>query len=127
LVKLFEATGAPQYLAQALQNAKVLAANQQEGDAFRSPWPFRVDYRTGEARGPVSGNMTYTLRLYDGLIAQGYREFAGPRRSLFRWIKNHQIPSAATDGALFAQFFEDHDTPTNRTAWAPLNLARYLL
>jgi hypothetical protein len=28
---------------------------------------------------------------------------------------------------LFAQFFEDHDTPTNRTAWAPLNLARYLL
>jgi hypothetical protein len=71
--------------------------------------------------------MTYTLRLYDGLIAQGYREFAGPRRSLFRWIKNHQIPSAATDGALFAQFFEDHDTPTNRTAWAPLNLARYLL
>jgi hypothetical protein len=28
---------------------------------------------------------------------------------------------------LFAQFFEDHDTPSNRTAWAPLNLARYLL
>ena len=31
------------------------------------------------------------------------------------------------DGALFAQFFEDHDTPTNRSAWGPLNLARYLL
>ena len=28
---------------------------------------------------------------------------------------------------MFAQFFEDHETPTNRTAWAPLNLARYLL
>jgi len=28
---------------------------------------------------------------------------------------------------LFAQFFEDHDTPTNRSAWAPLNLARYWL
>jgi hypothetical protein len=28
---------------------------------------------------------------------------------------------------LFAQFFEDHDNPTNRNAWAPLNLARYLL
>jgi hypothetical protein len=71
--------------------------------------------------------MTYVLRLYDALLAQGYEEFAVPRRSLWTWIKRYQIPSAAADGALFAQFFEDHDTPTNRTAWAPLNLARYLL
>jgi len=127
LLLLFEATGARRYLLQALQNARVLAANQREGDAAHSPWPFRVDYRSGEGRGPISGNMTYILRLYDGLIARGCSEFSGPRRSLLRWIKNHQIPSAAADGALFAQFFEDHDTPTNRTAWAPLNLARYLL
>ena len=71
--------------------------------------------------------MTYILRLYDLLLARGYEEFAGPRHSLWQWIKRHQIPSAAADGGLFAQFFEDHDTPTNRTAWAPLNLARYLL
>jgi hypothetical protein len=127
LLLLFEATGARQYLTQALQNAQVLAANQQAGDAHQSPWPFRVDLRGGEARGPVSGNMSYIMRLYDGLIAQGYGEFEVPRRSLCAWIKNHQIPSAATNGALFAQFFEDHDTPTNRTAWAPLNLARYVL
>ncbi|HXI79072.1 MAG TPA: hypothetical protein VNH21_18180, partial [Steroidobacteraceae bacterium] len=57
----------------------------------------------------------------------GYEEFSVPRRSLWAWIKLHQIPNAAADGSLFAQFFEDHDTPTNRTAWAPLNLARYLL
>ena len=71
--------------------------------------------------------MTYILRLYDTLLAQGYEEFSVPRRSLWAWIKLHQIPNAAADGSLFAQFFEDHDTPTNRTAWAPLNLARYLL
>jgi hypothetical protein len=71
--------------------------------------------------------MTYILRLYDRLLARGYQEFSAPRRSLWQWIKHHQIPSAAADGALFAQFFEDHETPTNRTAWAPLNLARYLL
>jgi hypothetical protein len=127
LMRLFEATGAGKYLQQGLQNARVLAANQTDGDADNSPWPFRADYRSGEGRGPVSGNMTYILRLYDSLLAQGYGEFAGPRRSLLVWIKRHQIPSAAADGALFAQFFEDHDTPTNRTAWAPLNLARYLL
>jgi hypothetical protein len=105
----------------------VLAANQREGDAAHSPWPFRVDYRTGEERGPVSGNMTYILRLFDLLTTHGYAEFAQPRELLWQWIKQHQIPSAAGGGALFAQFFEDHDTPTNRTSWAPLNLARYLL
>jgi len=127
LLRLFEATGERKYLNQALQNATVLAANQQDGDDSHSPWPFRADFRDGKERGPVSGNMTYILRLYDVLLAHGYQEFSGPRRSLWTWIKRYQISSAAADGALFAQFFEDHETPTNRTAWAPLNLARYLL
>ena len=127
LVRLFEASGGRGYLEQALQNARVLAANQEEGGPSHSPWPFRADYRSGEGRGPVSGNMTYILRLYDALLEQGYEEFSGPREWLWKWIRDYQIPSAAGDGGLFAQFFEDHDTPTNRTAWAPLNLARYLL
>jgi hypothetical protein len=127
LARLFEATGDGRYLAQALQNARVLAANQRDGDAGRSPWPFRVDYRNGEGRGPVSGNMTYVLRLFELLAEHGYGEFSAPLKALWEWIKSCQLPSAAADGGLFAQFFEDHDTPTNRSAWAPLNLARYLI
>jgi hypothetical protein len=127
LVLLFEATGDSKYLVQALHNARVLAAHQQAGDAAHSPWPFRVDYRSGEGRGPVSGNMSYILRLFDRLTVHGYQEFSEPRQLLWRWIKGYQVPSAAAEGSLFAQFFEDHDTPSNRTAWAPLNLARYLL
>jgi len=127
LLRLFEAAGERRYLEQALHNARVLAANQKTADASHSPWPFRCDHRNGEARGPVSGNMTYILRLYDALLAQGYEEFSAPRAALWDWIRRFQIPDAAADGSLFAQFFEDHDTPTNRTAWAPLNLARYLL
>jgi hypothetical protein len=124
---LFDVTGERMYLDQALQNARVLKANQVEGNAEHSPWPFRADYRTGEGRGAVSGNMTYILRLYDAMLEKGHDEFAAARASLWDWIMRYQIPSADVDGALFAQFFEDHDTPTNRTAWAPLNLARYLL
>jgi hypothetical protein len=127
LFALYKATGDEKYLAPALHNANLLSFNQVAGNASHSPWPFRADYRTGEVRGPVSGNMTYILRLYDVLIAEGDKEFVKPRAALWQWIKTYQIPSAASDGALFAQFFEDHDTPTNRTAWAPLNLARYLL
>jgi hypothetical protein len=124
---LFEVTGDSRYFEQALHNARVLAAHQAAGDAVSSPWPFRVDYRDGAGRGPISGNMVYILRLYDSLAKLGVSEFSAQRRALWGWIKQHQIPSAAGDGALFAQFFEDHDTPSNRTAWAPLNLARYLL
>lgn len=119
------------YFDQALHNARILAANQQAGDATHSPFPFRADYRGGEPRGPVSSNLTYILRLYDALIARGYNEFTKPRAALWSWIKTEQIPSASAEsksnGVLFAQFFEDHDNPTNRNAWAPLNLARYLL
>lgn len=127
LLKLFQATGERDYLHQALHLARVLVVNQIAGDRSHSPWPFRVDYRTGVGRGAISGNMSYILRLLDGLQRQGYQEFAQPRRALWRWIKEYQIPSATADGALFAQFFEDHDNPGNRTAWAPLSLAHYLL
>jgi hypothetical protein len=127
LVKLFEATGDARYFDQALHNARVLAAHQSAGDSAHSPWPFRVDYRSGSGRGPVSGNMVFILRLYDALAELGVGEFSARRALLWDWIKLRQIPSAAADGRLFAQFFEDHDTPGNRTAWAPLNLARYLL
>jgi hypothetical protein len=127
LALLAQATGERRYLDQALQNARVLAANQRDGDAFHSPWPFRADFRSGEARGAVSGNTAYILRLYDALIERGFDEFSAPRSMLWNWVTGYQLPSALSDGSLFTQFFEDHDTPTNRTAWAPLNLARYLL
>ena len=127
LVLLYRQTSERKYLAQALHDARSLAEHQRPGDALRSPWPFRVDYRTGQSRGDVSTNMIYITRLYDELIALGYHEFDVPRKALWDWIIRYQIPSARSDGRLFAQFFEDHDSAGNRNAWAPLNLARYIL
>jgi hypothetical protein len=127
LIVLYEETKDQKYLEQALQNARVLVANMEEGNAKKSPWPFRVDYRTGEPRGEVSGNMSFILRLFDRLIANGYPEFKPSRDKLWTWIKKFQIPDLTQDGLLWVQFFEDHTEPDNRTAWAPLNLARYLI
>lgn len=127
LTQLYDETKDEKYLAQALQNARVLARNMTEGDAVSSPWPFRVDYRTGAARGKVSGNMAYILRLFDKLIEAGYPEFKQPRNNLWTWVKTHQLPNLSKGGSLWVNFFEDHNSDTNRTAWAPLNLARYLL
>ncbi len=127
LVLLWEETKEDRYLAQALQNARVLATNMVPASATNSPWPFRVDYRTGAGRGDVSGNMSFILRLFDRLIGHGYKEFEGPREKVWRWVKDVQIPNLAKDGMLWVQFFEDHQEANNQTAWAPLNLARYLL
>lgn len=127
LALLYRETKDQRYLDQALQNARVLVANLRTGDATHSPWPFRADYRTGEARGEISGNMSFSLRLFDELIALGHPEFSAPRGKVWAWIRDYQIPSAAKKGSLFMQFFEDHHSPDNRTAWAPLNLARYLI
>lgn len=127
LALLYEETKDQRYLDQALQNARVLAANMGPGTASQSPWPFRADYRSGEPRGRISSNMSFILRLYDRLSALGYTEFAAPRAALWTWIRDVQIPSAAKDGALFVQFHEDYALESNRNAWAPLNLARYLV
>ena len=127
LVLLYQETKEKKYLDQAVHNAEVLVANMREGDSTRSPWPFRVDYRNGEARGEVSGDMVYILMLLDLLRDKGYPEFGGPSRALWKWIARYQLPSLGKDGALWQQFFEDHDEANDRTAWAPLNMARYLL
>ncbi len=127
LVLLYDETGNLTFLRQALHNARILVANMGTGDSTRSPWPFRADYQTGEGRGPVSGDMVYILRLMDMLEARGYSEFSQARAKVWDWIVKYQLPDLEKGGALWDQFFEDHDEANDRTAWAPLNLARYLL
>lgn len=128
LFKLFQATGDERYLQQALHNAECLARNMRKGDARHSPWPFRVDSVSGRSWGRRSGNMAFNLRLFDELIAAGHPEFQVPRTALWTWIKAYQIPSAdPRSTSLWIQFFEDQTAEDNRTSWAPLELARYLI
>ena len=127
LLLLYDETKDKRYLDQALQNARILAANMREGDATHSPWPFRVDYRAGTARGDIAGQMTFNLRLFRALAEEGYPEFKDPAAKLWKWIKTVQLPNLASGGSLWVEFFEDHHSQKNRTAWAPLSLARYLI
>ncbi len=127
LLQLFRATHNKAFLNQALHNARVLAANMAPGTATASPWPFRVDFRTGVGRGPVSADMSFPLRLFNGLVHQGYGEFTRPADELWSWILNYQLPSAMGSGSLWTQFFEDYDKLDNRNSWSAMNLARYLI
>ena len=128
LLKLYDATGKAPYLDQAEHNAEVLVKNMRTADATRSPWPFRVDSVTGQYWGERNGNMAFILRLFDELIDRGREEHQEARDALWRWIKTHQIPSPETrDASLWIDFFEDQTMEGNRTSWAPLEMARYLI
>jgi hypothetical protein len=126
LMMLAAETGDTTYSDAALQIARTLVANMVPGDEAHTPWPFRVDYRTGIADGPISSNLSYILRLFDDLLPT-HPELAAPRASLWAYIKDVQIPDAACDGHLWAQFFEDFGITINRNAWAPLSLVAYLV
>lgn len=128
LLELYQETKEKKYLDQAVHNAQVLVKNMRKGDALHSPWPFRVDAVTGKYWGERSGNMVYILRLWDRLLEMGYPEFKKSRDELWGWIVDFQL-KAPEDKAkcLWVQFFEDQPKEDNRNAWAPLNMARYLI
>jgi len=48
LVKLYKKTGDQKYLTAAVKIANTLAAKVVPGDEFHSPWPFKVNAKTGE-------------------------------------------------------------------------------
>jgi glycerophosphoryl diester phosphodiesterase len=128
LLELYKVTKDKSYFNQAIHNAQVLAKNMRKGDALHSPWPFRVDAVTGKYWGERSGNMVYILRLFDELIEMGNAEFVKPRAELWSWITNFQFKAPDDrDKCLWVQFFEDQPKEDNRNAWAPLNMARYLI
>ena len=128
LLELFKATNDKRYFDQAIHNARILVKNMRPGNAARSPWPFRVDATTGQYWGERSGNMVYILRLFDGLIEMGNKEFQSSRRGLWNWIIEYQLNAPEDrNHSLWVQFFEDQPKEDNRNAWAPLNMARYLI
>lgn len=128
LARLYRASVGNQYLDEAKHNADVLVKNMREGDATHSPWPFRVDSVTGQSWGERNGNMVFILRLFDELEAVGFGEYRQPREKLWNWIMTYQL-NAPEDraGSLWIQFFEDMTEEDNRTSWAPLEMARYLI
>ncbi|MBI5090853.1 MAG: hypothetical protein HZB26_00235 [Candidatus Hydrogenedentes bacterium] len=128
LVKLYDAVGDKRYLDQAVQNADVLVKNLRAGDATHAPWPFRVDSVTGKYIGERNGNMVFILRLFDELIAKGNTKYQPARDALWTWIKTYQFTAPESrEESLWIQFFEDQNVQDNRTSWAPLEMARYLI
>lgn len=136
LIVLFKITGSRGYLDAAIVIANTLADKITAGDADNSPWPYRVNAKTGEVDRIVKKGVSYAasytanwaaaLRLYDDLIAldEGRVDaYNRARGMLIDWIKNFPMKTNR-----WGPFFED--VPTHRYSDTETNadtMAAYIL
>lgn len=146
LVKLYKKTGNEKYLDAAVKMANTLAEKVQSGDNDNSPWPFKVNAKTGETgvlildqevwyegmdkkvetseqrkiKSAYTTNWTSTLGLFTELIDLG-KDQSGSYKKAFditiEWLKTY--PSKTNK---WGPFFEDiprwSDTQINAVTYA---------
>lgn len=124
----YELTGERRYLTAALRAADALARHVRAGDAAHTPWPFRVDARTGRVLDGArfGGAIVAPVRLFDDLIQLGLGNTAAYERArdlAWTWLLRVQLPRNDWSG-----FYED--VPYNRASRnqvPPTLTALYLL
>jgi hypothetical protein len=129
-LQFYEFTLEQKYLQGALHCADALAAHVRHGDQSHSPWPFRVDARTGtRIREEYTANTIGPIRLFDELLRlkEGHKKsYTRARDMAWRWLMAYPVQNQ-----VWTQYFEDvliyADYRTNRNQYSALETARYLL
>jgi hypothetical protein len=126
----YEVTLEKKYLQAALDCADALARHVRPGDQSHSPWPFRVDAKTGRnVREEYTANTIGPIRLFDELLrlrAGKSREYRRARGLAWNWLMTYPVRNH-----VWTQYFEDvliyPDYRTNLNQYSALETARYLL
>ncbi len=129
-LQFYEFTLEEKYLQAAIHCADALAAHERPGDQSHSPWPFRVDARTGtRIREDYTANTIGPIRLFDELLRLRHgrqKSYARARAVAWNWLMTYPIQNQ-----VWTQYFEDvqiyPDYRTNRNQYSALETARYLL
>ena len=132
-VLFYEMTGERKYLDAGVRCATALAQHIRAGDATHTPWPFRVDARTGVtlAREEFGGNIVGPLRLFDELIQlkEGDTEaYAKARRTAVEWLLEHPLNRESPAWNKWTGYFEDvSQNQENVNQMLPTMIAWYVL
>lgn len=129
-LRFYEFTLEDKYLQAARRCADALTEHVKTGDQSHSPWPFRVDAKTGKnIKEQYTSNTIGPIRLLDEMIrisrgdAESYKK---TRQTAWDWLMKYPVQNN-----IWTQYFEDiyiyPDYRTNLNQYCPLETARYLL
>jgi hypothetical protein len=132
-LRFYEATGERRFLYAAIASGDALARNVRPGDEAHTPWPFRVNGRTGTtvAGAEFGGAVVGPLSLLDELVRLNVGRTASYRRArdLARsWLLRHQLNPSSPAYNRWSGFYEDvRYNPDSRNQAVPTLTALYLL
>jgi len=132
-LRFYELAGGRRYLRAAIRSADVLARHVRAGDAERTPWPFRLDARTGRVvdGARFGGAVVAPVALFDELVRIGAGRVAAYRRArtlAWRWLLEHPLNRSSPAWNRWSGFYEDVDyNAGSRNQVPPTLLAYYLL
>lgn len=128
-LRFWEASGHIAYRDMAMNCANALATHVRGGDATHSPWPFRVNALTDQAREEYTAHVLGPVMLFDELIrlqlGDGAR-YQVARKLAWDWMMTYPMQNNA-----WTQYFEDvpikSDPLENLNQYVPLRTASYLM
>jgi hypothetical protein len=129
----YEFTGERKYLDASLRAADALAKHVRAGDDEHTPWPFRLDARTGVtlAGEEYGGNVAASVRLFDELIRLGAGDSAAYRKArdtAWKWLLDYPLSSRSRAWDKWSGYFEDvAKNVENVNQMSPTILSYYIL
>jgi hypothetical protein len=132
-LRFYELTGDRRYLSAAVSAGSALARHVRPGDANRTPWPFRVNLRTGAVLdgAQFGGMIVAPVQLLDELIRIGAGTTAPYRRArdlAWSWLLENQLNPKSVAWNRWSGFYEDvPHNPGSRNQASPTVTAYYLV
>lgn len=129
----YELTGERRYLRAAVATGDALARHVRAGDATHTPWPFRVNARTGAVLdgAQFGGLVVGPVGLLDELIeirAGNTGAYTHARELAWSWLLKHQLNRDSPAWNRWSGFYEDVPyNPRSINQASPTLTAQYLL
>lgn len=111
-VQFYELTGKRKYLEAGIKCATALAKHVRPGDAYHTPWPFRIDAHNGAVlNGEEYGGMVVApVRLFDELIRIGEGDavrYKIARDIAWNWILTNPLNKLSAAWDKWNGYYED--------------------